>query len=326
MSGGAEPASRAAERVREWGAAMEEALTELKDGLLHCEEYYSGPSGLGYHVDYRFGCENAVNEQFFVNDGEHHLDPSEGKVVPPNSHFNDGPTDVVIVSIRDEFVQWAAQNALQKLADVDECANALDRLTQEDVDDLCTLPEALAQSIEGLAEASENFNAGAEEIDRLAGELAGSAWQSDGRAAYEVTVDQQAEYFRLSRDDAEAIIEGNLEVVTLIEDLVETMMNIAQARRDSAIDLINEMKELITPPEWLDVATNLLERANDWKNDQQDELQQKLQELAQSAASLNVLDSIERTMVQQWPEAAPGLRPPPGPAPHRSHPGEPAPV
>lgn len=293
----------AAETLRELGKQMGKAVQDLKQGLLKCEEYYKGPAGMAYQLvlvepghdeEVHFIYNNGATPDFQLNP------PTVGGTLPSGT-----PANVRKYRIKsyEGFRQIAAKMALEELEKSKTASNDLDKLTQQDVEDLADLPEALADSVDMLTTISSKLNAGHSTLTDLQTEAAGATWwTSDARGKYDTTAGTQSTGFKESSDDAEKIIEGDIALAKQVTDLVRALRNIAQGRRDRAALVIDDILA-VASGDWISMTRALTSSINKWEDGQHQDMNDGLTKLANSAQAQNTIARAKRTAVAEWPKA-----------------------
>lgn len=221
----------------------------------------------------------------------------------------DSPKVGSIIAVEVQPAAVAAKDLLAKTRDTTE---TLLTMTGDDLDALASIPTILGRNNTSLGEISETLEGDINTITDLQNAVNqpdpnGHSWTGDGKEAYYSALTPQKSAFQECQDNVEYLIEADIALADITADLFVAFLNVRSAQLEGVQELGGIIFTLANPTNWLGLAQKIFDTVVDVKEQQVQEFKDKIQELAESAETKNVIEKAERTASMSWPEPPGGI-------------------
>lgn len=214
---------------------------------------------------------------------------------------------VLAVEVQPEAI--AAKDLLAQTRDTTE---TLLTLTGDDLDDLASIPKILGNNNVSLGDISETLEGDINTITDLQNAVNqpdpdGHTWTGGGKEAYYNSLTPQKAAFQECQDNVEYLIEADIALSDITADLFVAFLNVRSAQLEGVQELGGIIFTLASPKNWLGIAQKIFDTVVDVKEKQVQEFKDKIEELAKSAETKNVIEKAERTASMTWPTPPGGI-------------------
>lgn len=291
-----------AEALIELGKELESARTELLGFYDDLGADYESDAAKQFYCDLEDADDGdllATHYGPFRNTREDIWQPTVGGL-----HYYD---DRLRVRAFTEEVQPEVLQAAELLDGTRDATETLATMTGEDLEALASIPTALGQANEILAQASGFMEDAANDIGEIRNALNSSSWHGSGRDAYFNSLTPQEDAFTECQTNTEAVIDANTALGKITADLMNSFLSVRKEQLEQVKATGSAIFTLVNPGSWLDIAQEIFDQATEIEKKHIEEFQEKIEELANSAENYDVIEGAERTVGMTWPAPLSGI-------------------